>query len=167
LTSCNCTRGLLSGNRIDHTGSAGGGTRTGVGKGKGEREGKTMLALGKIYPRPVPRSVSCGAGPLGSLARACPVLDWLGPADSHWELPLIVLVMGKIYPRPEPRSVSCEVGPPGSRARARPMLDWLGPADSRQGNFRPEQMVGIRAGPLGRAMISNRIHLSASRVSPE
>jgi hypothetical protein len=31
------------------------------------------MALGKIYPRPVPSSVSCEAGPLGSLARACPL----------------------------------------------------------------------------------------------
>jgi hypothetical protein len=32
-----------------------------------------MLALGKLYPRQVPRSVSCEAGPLGSRARACPL----------------------------------------------------------------------------------------------
>ncbi len=42
------------------------------GKG-GEWERKTRLALGKLYPRPEPRSVSCEAEPHGSRARACPL----------------------------------------------------------------------------------------------
>jgi hypothetical protein len=70
-----------------------------VGKGKGEGMGKeTRLALGKLYPRPVPRSVSCEAGPRLGPGPVPVRWDWLGPADSHWELPRIVLVIGKIYP---------------------------------------------------------------------
>ena len=74
--------------------------------------------MGTVYPRPEPRSVSCEVGPLGP--GPVPVRCWTswGPADSHWELPHIMLVMGKFYPRPVSRSVSCEAGPhlvPGPR----------------------------------------------------
>ncbi len=116
MTSCNCTRGLLSGDRIDHTGSAGGGARTGVGRGKGGMGKDNQVGHGTILPpTSAPQRELRGGTPLGpgtgSRARAGPMLDWVGPADSHWELPRIMLVMGQFYPRPVPRSVSCEAGP--------------------------------------------------------
>jgi hypothetical protein len=66
LTSCNCTRGLLSGDRIDHTGSAGGGTRTGVGRGKGGMGKDNQVGHGAILPpTSAPQRELRGGTPLG------------------------------------------------------------------------------------------------------
>jgi hypothetical protein len=95
-----------------------------VGKGKGGWERKTILALGKLYPRPVPRSVtvSCAAGPY-LVPGPCLSVGLAGPRGFPLGTAAKRVGHEECLPPARASSVSCEAGPPGSRARACPMLD--------------------------------------------